>query len=93
MADDVFFIYLMDDLAVGQHRDHRIDTLHRVPHCGARRATMLLGAGKRVGRKVEGVDLMPRLHKVRGHPAAHIAKTDERDFHVICLSRRRGASR
>jgi hypothetical protein len=34
---------------------------------------------ERLGRKVEGADVMSGLRQVRGHAAAHIAEPDETD--------------
>ena len=81
MADDFACIDVGDDLAVGQHRYNRFDIGHRIAHVGEGRATIVLRARQCLGRQIKCVDAMSGLHKVRGHPAAHITETDKGYFH------------
>ena len=88
MADHIILEDAFDDLAIGQHRHHRIDTRHSLAHRGEGRDTIVLGAVQSLRRQIERVDLMSRLDEISRHPAAHIAKADKCDFHYFILSRR-----
>ena len=86
VADNVVLIDRFHDLPVGQHRDHRLDTLDRILGGGEGVAAAILGGFERVLGQVEGAHLVPRLDQVRGHTAAHVAEADECDFHVSLQS-------
>jgi hypothetical protein len=73
----------LHDFAIGQHGDDRLDIRTGLARIGEGRAAIRLRSVERVRAQVEGVHRMPRLHEIRGHPAAHIAEADEGDFHVL----------
>ena len=93
VGEDFAFVDRSDMLARGEHGDDGFgadDGLGRRCSAGA---ACFDRARQRFLAEVEGAHLMPRLREVRSHAAAHIAESDECDFHVSDLSTRLRASR
>ena len=82
VANHIVPIDRFDDPPVGQHRDDGLGGGAGFLGGAEGRAPRLTRCGERGLAEVEGAHFVASLHKVRSHPAAHVAEADKGDFHV-----------